>query len=263
MRLLPVLLCAAALPWTASAVDTGDFRWHGRLKPGDVIELKGVNGAIVAQPATGAEVEVSAHKSAHRSDPDSVRVDVVEHGNGITICALYPDSMLQRNTCKPGGGGHNSAMNNDVKVEFVVRVPAGVRFVGRTVNGDIRAGSLKSDVEAYTVNGNVTLSTAGTAFAAKTVNGSVQAALGSVNWKRPAEFSSVNGTVSVELPTKASADVRASTVNGGIKTDFPLEVTGRFAGRHINGRIGNGGPELKISTVNGSINLRQQGGPTI
>ena len=90
-----------------------------------------------------------------------------------------------------------------------------------------------------------------------------EAALGSANWKRPAEFSSVNGTVSLELPTKASADVHASTVNGRIKTDFPLEVTGRFAGRHANGRIGNGGPELKISTVNGSINLRQQGGPTI
>jgi DUF4097 and DUF4098 domain-containing protein YvlB len=171
--------------------------------------------------------------------------------------------MLHRNNCKPGDGGRNNASNNDVKVEFTVRVPAGVHFVGRTVNGDIQAGSLKSDVEAYTVNGNVKVNTAGTALAAKTVNGSVEAALGSANWKHPAEFSSVNGTVSVELPTKASADVHASTINGRIKTDFPLEVTGRFAGRHVDGRIGNGGPELKINTVNGSINLRQQGGPTI
>ena len=60
MRLFPVLLCAAALPWTAQAVDTGDFRWHGKLKAGDVIELKGINGAILAQPAAGNEVEVSA-----------------------------------------------------------------------------------------------------------------------------------------------------------------------------------------------------------
>jgi hypothetical protein len=263
MRLLPVLLCAAALPWTASAVDTGDFRWHGRVKAGDVIELKGINGAIVAQPASGNEVEVSAHKSGHSSDPDSVRVDVVEHAGGVTICALYPDSVFRKNSCKPGDGGHNSSVNNDVRVEFTVRVPAGVRFVGRTVNGDIQTGSLKSDVEAYTVNGNVKLSTAGTALAAKTVNGSVEAALGSANWKRPAEFSSVNGTVSVELPSKTSADVRGSTVNGRIKTDFPLEITGKFGGRHMNGRIGCGGQELKLSTVNGSINLRQQGGPTI
>jgi hypothetical protein len=263
MRSFAVLLCAAALPWTAPAVDTGDFRWHGRVKAGDVIELKGINGAIVAQPAEGNEVEVSAHKSGDRSDPESVRVDVVEHNGGVTICALYPDSVLRRNSCKPGDGGHNGASNNDVKVEFTVRVPAGVRFVGRTVNGDIQTGSLKSDVEAYTVNGNVKVNTAGTALAAKTVNGSVEAALGSANWRRPAEFSSVNGTVSLELPTKVSADVHASTVNGRIKTDYPLEVTGKFAGRHVDGRIGNGGPELKISTVNGSIQLRQQGGPTI
>ncbi len=263
MRLFPLLLCAAALPWTATAVDSGDFRWHGRLKPGEVIELKGVNGTITAQAASGNEVEVSARKSARRSDPESVRVEVVEHSGGVTICALYPDSLLGRNDCKPGDGGHNGASNNDVKVEFTVRVPAGVRFVGRTVNGDIQAGSLKSDIEAYTVNGNVKVNTAGTALAAKTVNGSIQAAAGGANWKRPAEFSSVNGTVSLELPAKTSAEVRASTVNGRIQTDFPLEVTGKFAGRHINGRIGNGGPELKISTVNGSINLRQQGGPVI
>jgi Putative adhesin len=263
MRLLPVLMCAAALPWTAQAVDTGDFRWHGRLKPGDVIELKGINGAIVAQPATGNEVEVSAHKTGRRSDPNQVRVEVSEHAGGVTICALYPDAGLQRNVCKPGNAGHNSSRDNDVKVEFTVRVPAGVRFVGRTVNGNIETGSLKSDVEAYTVNGNVKLNTAGTATAAKTVNGSVEAALGKANWTRPAEFSSVNGGVSVELPSKTSADVHASTVNGSIKTDFPLAVEGKFVGRRINGRLGNGGQELKISTVNGSIRLRQQGGPTI
>jgi hypothetical protein len=32
--------------------------------------------------------------------------------------------------------------NNDVKVEFTVLVPQGVRFVGRSVNGDVEANSL-------------------------------------------------------------------------------------------------------------------------
>ncbi len=263
MRFFPALLLAAMAPLAVQAVDTGDFRWHGKLKPGDVIELKGVNGAIVAQPASGNEVEVIARKSAGKSDPDDVRVEVVEHDGGVTICALYPASM-RPNQCRPGEGGTGgSTKNNDVKVEFAVRVPAGVRFTGRTVNGNIEANGLKSDVEAYTVNGNVKVATTGTAAAAKTVNGSIHAELGQSAWTKPAEFSTVNGSVDIALPAKTSADVHASTVNGGINTDFPLSVRGRFLGRSIDGRIGAGGRDLKMSTVNGSIHLRQAGGPLI
>ena len=260
MRLLPILLCAAGLPWTAVAVDSGDFHWRGKLKTGDAIELKGVNGNITAEPGTGSEIEVTARKSGRKDNPESVRVEVVEHGGGVTICSVYPDVDGRRNECKPGEGGHMATRNNDVKVDFTVKVPSGVRLIGRTVNGNIEAHSLKSDVEAYTVNGNVKFSTSGTATAVKTVNGSIDASMGSANWSRPAEFASVNGSVAVQLPANASADVHASTVNGSIRTDFPLTVQGKFVGRHIDGKIGSGGRELKLNTVNGSIQLRQTSG---
>ena len=259
MRLLPVLLCAAALPWSALAVESNDFHWRGKLKAGDAIEIKGVNGNITAEPGTGNEIEVSALKTARKSDPASVRVEVVEHAGGVTICSVYPDSDGQRNECKPGEGGHMNTRNNDVSVNYTLKVPAGVRLIGRTVNGNIEAHSLKSDVEAYTVNGNVKFSTSGTATAVKTVNGSITASMGAANWTRPAEFASVNGSVAVEVPSNANADVHAATVNGSIQTDFPLTVQGKFVGRHIDGKIGNGGRELKLNTVNGSIQLRQTG----
>ena len=259
MRLLSAILCAALVPIAAGAVESSDFKWHGKLKPGDVIELKGVNGAIVAQGSSGADVEVTAHKTGRRSDPAGVQIEVVPHDGGVTICAVYPDVDGRKNECKPGGEGRNSTHDNDVRVEFHASVPAGVRFVGRTVNGNVEANSLKSDLEAYTVNGNVKVATSGTAQTARTVNGSIDASLGAANWAHGAEFSSVNGSVNVAVPGKASADVHASTVNGGINTDFPLTVTGKFVGRKIDGKIGNGGPELKISTVNGSIQLRQSG----
>ena len=56
-------------------------------------------------------------------------------------------------------------------VHFDVRVPSGVGFVGRTVNGEVNAESLQSDAEAHTVNGSVRLTTSGLAVAS-TVNGS-------------------------------------------------------------------------------------------
>lgn len=255
------LLAATAYltPLSVYGVESNDFRWHGKLKPGDTIELKGVNGAIMAQGASSGEVEVTAHKTARRSDPNSVQIQVVEHPGGVTICAVYPDVNGQKNECKPGSGGRMNTRDNDVNVQFTARVPAGVKFVGRTVNGNVEGRSLGSDVEATTVNGNVKVQTSGTVTVAKTVNGSVNADAGAANWAHGAEFASVNGSVAVALPGNANADVHGSTVNGSVQSDFPLQVSGKFVGRNINGRLGNGGPELKLSTVNGSITLRHSG----
>src|SRR2546422_4855498 len=55
--------------------------------------------------------------------------------------------------------------DNDVTVDFTVRVPAGVRFLGKTVNGEVEAAVGSSDVEAITVNGSIRISTTGYAEA--------------------------------------------------------------------------------------------------
>src|ERR671931_118451 len=131
-----------------------------------------------------------------------------------------------------------STHDNDVEVDFTVRVPAGGRFIANTVNGSIQ------------------ISTAGYAEA-HTVNGSIVASLGRSNWSDAIEFSTVNGGITLDLPGSLSTEIRASTVNGDIETDFPLTVTGRFGPRHVRGTIGSGGRQLALTTVNGSIRLRK------
>ncbi|MBI4502750.1 MAG: DUF4097 family beta strand repeat protein [Gemmatimonadetes bacterium] len=234
-----------------------DFQWKGRLAPGKTIEVRGVNGDVRAVLATGPEVEVTAVKRARRSDPDEVDIRVIEHPDGVTICAIYPTSRRARreNYCGPGES-HNNTENNDVKVEFTVRVPAGVRLAGATVNGDVMVESLRSDVLATTVNGSVEVSTTGYAEA-ETVNGSIRAAMQSTKLPNRLDFRTVNGGITLDLPEGFSAEVEAQTVNGDVSTDFPLTVQGRFGPRRVTGRIGAGGPRLSLQTVNGSIRLRR------
>jgi hypothetical protein len=262
LRTFPILLAAAGI---AAATDGHTFQWTGKLAPGQLIEIKGVNGAIHAEATAGRDVEVIAEKSARRSDPSEVRIQVVEGANGTTICAVYPSKDSRPNECKPGEGGRMNNRNNDVKVEFTVRVPNGVRFTGRTVNGGIQAEHLNADVEARTVNGKIVLSTSAAAVA-ETVNGSIHATLGAPAWNGARRFETVNGSVEVDLPPDSTAELSASTVNGRINTDFPVTVRGHFGYRNIRGTLGNGGGagrELRMNTVNGSIMLRQIGGPTI
>jgi hypothetical protein len=260
----PTVAAVAAMPGTAAApagqqntTSQDEFRWSGRLAQGRTIEVKGINGDVHAEASAGSEVEVVAIKSGRRSDPKEVEIRVLEHGNGVTICAVYPTTDSSRpNECAPEGGGQMNVRNNDVEVQFKVRVPQGVRFSGRTVNGGIETTALGGDVDAKTVNGSISVIAAGL-VRAKTVNGSITATLGRADWSGPLEFKTVNGAITLDLPSNTSAEVTAETLNGEISTDFPMTILGRISRRHLNGTIGGGGRELSLKTVNGSIRLRR------
>jgi len=252
----PVESCSF-VPVTQNRSD--EFRWSGNIAQGAAIEIKGINGNIAAEQG-GNEVEVVARKRARRSDIDSVQIKVVPHAGGVTICAVYPtDDDSKPNTCEPGEGkGRNSVRNNDVNVDFTVRVPYRVGFIGRTINGEISATSLTGNVEAKTINGSIKISTSGYAEAT-TINGGIVAKVGDAAWPTSLTFSTLNGEISLDLPSNASADVEAQTLNGSIHSDFPLSVTNLEGQKRVKGKIGVGGRGLHLKTLNGSINLRSAG----
>jgi DUF4097 and DUF4098 domain-containing protein YvlB len=256
MNRLAVAGCLALLLAPAAAAQ--DFQWKGRIASGKWLEVKGVNGSVRAQAATGAEAEVTAAKTSRRSDPEEVKIEVLEHEDGITICAVYPTPPRARreNRCEPGDHWGSSTENNDVKVDFTVHVPAGVRFRGQTVNGELEAEGLGADAVVSTVNGSVHVSTTGNAEA-HTVNGSIYATMGRADWSDEADFRTVNGGITLTFAGDLNTEIRAGTVNGDIESDWPVTVTGRFGPKRVSGTIGRGGRLLKLETVNGDIRLRK------
>ncbi len=247
--------CAAV---TAAPVAAQDWNWRGRVAAGQWMEIKGVIGTVRAVAGTGSEVEVEVTKSARRSDPDEVNIVVVPHRDGITICAVYPQVRNREpNDCQPGERGRSNANDNDVNVNFLVRVPRGVNFAGRSVNGAVTITGITGDVRAHTVNGSVRVSTSGLAEAT-TVNGSIDVAMGRADWDAILEFETVNGAITIELPDNVDTEVHASTVNGSIASDYPLTIRGRFGPKRMSGTIGRGGRELALGTVNGDIEIRRR-----
>lgn len=228
--MLPVaalMLCAAA-----AFAATADFTWKGPVASGQTFEVKGLNGPVRVVESAGAEVSVKALRKGRRSDPHEVRIEVVPHAGGVTVCAVYPSADTRPNECKPGNGGKNNVRNNDVHVEFEVQLPRGVHLVAKTVNGDVEARHIGGDVKADTVNGQI-----------------VVAAQGSVDAR------TVNGGITLELPPGAGAAVSARVTNGEIESELPFR--GRIDRRHLDATIGNGGRALKLHTVNGSIRIRR------
>lgn len=241
-----------------STARTSDWSWS--LATGRTLEIEGVNGWVRATRASGAETRVHAVKTpGRRGDPDQVAIEVIETAAGVTLCVHYPDLPgREPNRCGPGGHSHMSTRDEDTKVDFTVELPAGVRLEARSVNGSIEARGLDSDLEASTVNGSVWIETRGAA-GASTVNGSVHARVGRLG-KGPLAYSTVNGGVTLELPDGTGAEISAHNVNGAIESDFRLDVrrTG-FVGREMSGTIGAGGPRVKLSAVNGRIQVLRAG----
>lgn len=238
----------------ATGPDGHDFEWSGTIAPGLAIELKGVNGDIVASGASGSTALVTATKTGVLRDPAEVYMEVVTHAGGVTICAIYPDVPGQPpNECAPGDLGRVSAQNNDVNVTFTVSLPAGVDLVGTTVNGSVSGTNLGSEAFGTTVNGNVTLATSELATAL-TVNGTITVAIGSTDWGRDLDFVAVNGNVTVEVPAATNAEARLTTTNGSINSDFALT---QVAAGDVRGTIGAGGRLLRLTTVNGNVALER------
>jgi len=241
---------------TRDAASAQSFRWAGRLAEGASLEIKGVNGDISATPASGSEVEVVAEARGRRSDPGTVRIERIEHEDGVTFCAVYPTPEGKReNECAPGSGGRMSVDRSDVVVDFEIRVPAGTHLVARTVNGGVTALDLGGDVFANTVNGGIEISTTGFAQA-ETVNGDIDVEMGSPDFAQGAEFSTVNGSITLDVADGVDADVRAQWLNGGFESEIPFTLDGRIGKRSARGVLGDGGPELSLETVNGSIRIR-------
>ena len=256
MRILLATLTATVVVGTLPlAAQRDDFRWSGRVAQGKEIEVVGVVGDIRALPASGGQAEVVAEMREGR-----LPVRVVEHEEGVTFCVVYPNQ-------RPSGGngrcGTTGNVGNDPpRADFTVRVPAGVRFAGRSVTGDVRAQGLRGAVRASTVSGEVDVQTSEEAEAS-TVSGDVRVAMGRLPRTGSLRFNTVSGSVRLVLPSDAGAELRVSTVSGDLDSDFELRLNGRDSrssswvrvGQNIRATIGRGGPSIEIRTVSGDVEL--------
>ncbi len=226
-----------------------EFNWSGT---GTSVEIRNLNGPIEAEAHAGSSIEVVAVKQGPTDDLGDVRIDVVEHADGVTICTLYGDDA----ECGPGADGSlGSTDGNKTNVRFMVRVPAGTDFVATTMNGAITAEGLANNATLHTMNGRISASAAGW-VRAETMNGAVDVTMGSANWSGDLGISTMNGAVTVTLPADADAEVNAKTTNGRVTSDWDLEISGSRRNRG-EGVLGAGGRELELRTTNGSIRLNR------
>jgi hypothetical protein len=160
---------------------------------------------------------------------------------------------------------HDRTFNSDNRdnpagVEYTLMVPRKARLDEiRLINGSLDIASVAGEVRASCINGRLTARGLAGRSRLTTINGQVDAQFDRLG-DSPLELSSVNGSVRLTLPSDAKAEVEASTVHGGIDNEFGLRVHNhQWVGHDMRGELGGGGTRIKLSNVNGPIQVRHAG----
>lgn len=229
--------------------ETEEFHQTYPLAANGRVELENINGSVHISAWDRNEVKVDAVKRAwskQRLDEAKIKIDARD--NSISVRTEYPE--------------HNHTFWNDghhdepASVEYTLTIPRNARLDSVSlVNGNLDLDGLTGEIKASCVNGKLAAHKLGGRTELSTVNGKLEASLDRL--VSPVEVSSVNAAVLVTLPSDAKAQLEATTVNGAISDDFGLLVTKhRFVGRDLRGELGGGGPQVRVSNVNGRIEIR-------
>jgi len=228
---------------------TEEFHHTYPLAAGGRIGLDNINGAVHITAWDQNEVKVDAVKYANTKDRlDEAEIEVDAGSDYVSIRTKYRNHDLTWN---------NDGWNNPASVEYTLMVPRTAHLDEiKLVNSALDITGVAGEVRASCVNGHLIAKGLQGRAKLSTVNGRMQAEFDRLG-NSPLELTSVNGTLEVTLPSDSNAELEASTVNGGINNDLGIRVVHhRWVGHEIHAQLGSGGARIRLSNVNGKIDMR-------
>ena len=241
---------------TASVGETGEelreeFHQTYPLSQTGRIGLENINGGVQIKVWDRAAVQVDAIKKAYRQNRlNEAKIEVNATEENIRIKTEYPD---WNQNFRSGEGRYD----NPATVEYSLTVPRKAILESiELVNGSLDIDGVEGNVKATSINGRVVARGLMGEVRLSTINGELNASFTQLDDAKPISLGSVNGSVTLVIPSNANASIRAGTVHGGISNEFGLKVKhGEYVGHSLDGQIGTGGPRVKLANVNGGIRI--------
>ncbi len=218
------------------------------IADGGRLEIININGRITAEAGDGPATEVRAERIARGTSDEAARevlskLDMREEASSSRV------RIEVRAPRQSGIGGH--------ELRWTIKVPKGVNVDLRTVNGGVRLTGLQGEIRARATNGGVSgTSLTASLLDASVTNGGIDIELVSLPSTGTFDVKSVNGGISLSLPSDARADVTARCVNGGISVSgLELQLEGEQSRRRVAGKLNGGGARVTVETTNGGVRI--------
>src|SRR4030095_7314801 len=215
------------------------------------VALENINGGVQVKVWDRNAVQLDAIKKAYRRERlAEAKIEVNSTEDIIRIKTEYPDQ-------DQNFYGDERRYENPAIVDYTLTVPRKAMIESiELINGSLDIDGVEGSVKASSINGRVSARGLQGETKLSTVNGSLQATFTRLDESKPISLQSVNGNLTLVIPSDSNATVRASTVHGSITNDFGLTVNhGEYVGHDLTGQIGTGGPRIKLGNVKGAIRI--------
>lgn len=249
------LTASFAIPAAAETVSESVGRTLN-AQAGEQLDLSNVNGSVKVTTWARPQVRILAEKQVKTGNSISgkealgqLHVVVGQAGGVIRVETRYPKSS-------DGVFSWLTGSNVDYQVRYEITVPRNFDLKLRTVNGSVAVDGVSGNHGIRTTNGSITAKGTAGALELSTTNGSINAELLSIRPGVEMSFRTTNGRINLSVPSTFAATLSASTTNGSIHSDLPITIAGSVSKRSIRGTINGGGPEVKLATTNGSIQVK-------
>jgi hypothetical protein len=272
-----VAICCAGAAGARGVTDESSTRQtlHFTGNAAHTLEVRNINGPITVEAYDGQDVEMVVNRFITADSESDLRaaqreVTLDQSDNAATVGVIVRQPRM-------GVCGHDDSWSGrwprsryDVRFEFTVRVPRDTRLQLCSINkSDIAVEGTRADFEIRSINGRITMTDMGGSGEATTINGRVTASFIAAP-RATSLFKTINGDVVVSMPDRLDADLHMKTFNGGLYTDFEaqrlpakaLDAMERHDGLFVyrsndftSVRVGNGGPELTLETLNGDVRV--------
>jgi hypothetical protein len=234
-------------------------------KPGS-LDVGLINGFIHVTGHSGKDVIIDAStRSNNRTDDRNATsggMRRISINNALDISAEE-----KNNRVKVTASSHQKAVN------LTIRVPQRFSLKISTINdGDIIVENVNGELEINNINGPIELTNISGSVVANTINGDLKATFRDVSPNAPMAFSTLNGRVDVTFPKSVKANVKLKSDRGDIFSDFDIDIDknqpkgtrSAQSGMYrvtvedwVYGKINNGGPEVMMKSMQGSIYIRK------
>jgi len=283
MRKSTLLLTLAALPVLfglepeKSRVQA-EYHQSYPMQPGSRLTVNNQNGSIEIAGWDQNTLDISATRYAETQQVlDQLKIDVATAGDGVHIRTIVPQDSenagvkyiikVPRRAELAEIRSTNGAIRvNDVEGSASLHTSNGSVHASKTrgklqidtSNGAVAVQGADGDTDVHTSNGSVRADleeSRGGAITLITTNGSVDLKLGAVT-QGEVKAATSNGSITVRIPAVAGAHVKAETSgHSRVSTDFDVRKEGENSPSRLEGIVGAGGPQLNLTTTQGSIGI--------
>lgn len=249
-----LFLMASCIPVNSKA--TKEIVETYRVSEKTVLTLKNINGDVDITEWDKPGMEIRITMETRGGEEEFEKVDIkINPEEDFSVETIY----LKKKT--------------RVSVNFEIKVPSAVAINEiETINGIIKVYGSKGDMFLTSTNGDISVSNVNGRISCETVNGNIDA----LENKGIVLLSTTNGNIKTALYSVYSDGIKIDTTNGSINIAIKDGLSGNLQAETVHGnvdvidlnikevestkifyrgKLSNGGPDIKIETVNGNISI--------